>query len=290
MIMADAGAAAAEVNGNARGSAAMPGERVMYSVPPTSRLTSNELPRLHQELGLWMAHTRYQLQAADRTPIWRVQNTSMTISAGAGIGAYFAVKRFRPSVKFPFDTIVPFVCFYLTHRAAQVWQMPGLYDSFLFTGSPLGERAREILQALRKGGKLPSQEFGSKLPPPRAAPRASTGAAAGGAGGADGGADGGGGGFGFGFGAEASAADEPVSTPRAAAVLEEPAGFAVPGGAPGFRGIPAPPADPWSDAGVGNALEGTDAWGTGQHGANTQLARKTWDEIRADAAKRAQSS
>merc|ERR1712151_34252 len=40
---------------------------------------------------------------------------------------------------------------------------------FLTTSSPLGSRAREILDALRNGGRLPSDEFGTKLPPPRSA-------------------------------------------------------------------------------------------------------------------------
>ena len=34
-----------------------------------------------------------------------------------------ALKRFRP-VTFPFDVLAPFVAFYITHRVAQVAQMP----------------------------------------------------------------------------------------------------------------------------------------------------------------------
>eukprot|EP00442_Polarella_glacialis_P023325 CAMPEP_0115049196 /NCGR_PEP_ID=MMETSP0227-20121206/1048_1 /TAXON_ID=89957 /ORGANISM="Polarella glacialis, Strain CCMP 1383" /LENGTH=74 /DNA_ID=CAMNT_0002432821 /DNA_START=88 /DNA_END=308 /DNA_ORIENTATION=- len=59
------------------------------------RPSMQELPRLHQELGIWMANTRYQLHDVDRTPLWRVQNTSMLVSTGVGMGAYFAMKRFR---------------------------------------------------------------------------------------------------------------------------------------------------------------------------------------------------
>eukprot|EP00421_Protoceratium_reticulatum_P074131 CAMPEP_0168411650 /NCGR_PEP_ID=MMETSP0228-20121227/28308_1 /TAXON_ID=133427 /ORGANISM="Protoceratium reticulatum, Strain CCCM 535 (=CCMP 1889)" /LENGTH=136 /DNA_ID=CAMNT_0008425399 /DNA_START=69 /DNA_END=476 /DNA_ORIENTATION=+ len=116
------------------------------------RPSMQELPRLHQELGIWMAHTKYHLQPVERSPVWRVQNTSMTLSTGSGIGAYYLLKRWRPSLKFPFDILPPFIMFYLTHQAAQRWQLSGLYDSFLALSSPLGVQARQVLLSLRSGG------------------------------------------------------------------------------------------------------------------------------------------
>merc|ERR1712110_1212744 len=102
----------------------------------------------------------------------------MGLATGAGISSYFMVKRFRPSLRFPIDTIPPFICFYLTHRAAHVWQMQGMYESFLSIQSPLGVRAREILQAVRSGGRLPSDEFGKQLPVPRPGSAPSAGSSA----------------------------------------------------------------------------------------------------------------
>mmetsp|Transcript_4632 Transcript_4632/g.11006 ORF Transcript_4632/g.11006 Transcript_4632/m.11006 type:complete len:391 (+) Transcript_4632:130-1302(+) len=123
-----------------------------------------ELPKLHQELGLWMAHTRYQAQPMDQMQIWRMQNTSVTFSTAAGIMSFFFFKRFNPAAKFPLDLIPPFFMFYFTHRAAQAAQLPGLYESFLVLSTPMGFKAREILQAMRENGRLPSHEFGTQLP------------------------------------------------------------------------------------------------------------------------------
>eukprot|EP00933_Yihiella_yeosuensis_P054153 TRINITY_DN5252_c0_g2_i1.p1 TRINITY_DN5252_c0_g2~~TRINITY_DN5252_c0_g2_i1.p1 ORF type:complete len:261 (-),score=55.72 TRINITY_DN5252_c0_g2_i1:91-873(-) len=130
------------------------------------RPSLQELPKLQQELGIWMANTKYQMQDVDRFPLWRVQNTSMVLSTGCGISAHYALQKFRPGIKFPLSVIPPFVTFYLAHRAAQTSQMPGLWSSFLALPSPLGASARGILEALRRGKRLPSDEYGSTIPMP----------------------------------------------------------------------------------------------------------------------------
>jgi len=229
-----------------------------------------ELPRLHQELGIWMSNTRYQLHDVDRNPLWRVQNTSMTVSTGMGIGAYFVQKRIRPGIKFPIDIIPPFVCFYLTHRAAQVYQMPGLWDSFLGLPSPLGATARGILEALRKGQRLPSAEFGTGLPrqPPsqRSVP--------------------------------ASAAQEAAGLPAAESwspgtpeAPQAPAENSTPSwGSGGFNGAaqeptPQPPSqDPWADnSNLANLTPVSDSWEglSGSEEAKQVPKRLSWEEIRA---------
>mmetsp|Transcript_3703 Transcript_3703/g.6655 ORF Transcript_3703/g.6655 Transcript_3703/m.6655 type:complete len:241 (-) Transcript_3703:126-848(-) len=124
------------------------------------RPTRTELPRVHEELGIWMSHTRYQLHDVDRIPLWRVQNTSIAVGTGVGIGSYLALKRFRPSIKFPIDILPPFVAFYAMYRFASVAQWSGLWDTFLSLPSPLGETARGLVAAVRSGGRLPSDDFG----------------------------------------------------------------------------------------------------------------------------------
>lgn len=251
------------------------------------RPTYQELPRLHQELGIWMSNARYQLSEVDRIPLWRVQNTSMTVSTGAGIGVYFLMKRFRPSIRFPIDVIPPFVTFYLTHRTAQVYQMPGLWDSFLSLPSQLGSTSRGILEALRKGQRMPSDEFGTASARPRPAPMP---------------------------------ASSPSKEPAAQVEALPPAAGGVGGpspvessaptwGAGGYTGqvpqeplAPAAP-DPWasSDAGSVGAMPGampTSPWGapgneswTGGEQSTAPPKRLSWDEIRArNAAKEGQQS
>lgn len=119
---------------------------------------------MHQELGLWMAHTRYQVQRIDCIPIWRAQNTTITISTGVAVGFFFLTKRFAPSVRYPVDILPPFLGFASTHMGFQAWQLPGLCNAFLSLSTPLGAKTREILDSIRSNGKLPSHEFGSKLP------------------------------------------------------------------------------------------------------------------------------
>lgn len=206
-----------------------------------------------------MAHTRYQLQAPDKMQVWRVQNTTMTVATGAGIGCYFLLKRFSPGIKFPWDIAAPFVMFYLTHRATQVWQLPGLYESFLRNQSPLGSRSREILDALRTGGRLPSDEFGTKLPPPRSANDSAGSAEQGAAAFVD-----------ASQGASAPLSRFSEANPDLAAA--------------------SPAADPWAgDGGLGSgsSLEGAPAWDDWDSGSQAKgpPRKKTWDEIRAAAAK-----
>mmetsp|Transcript_79078 Transcript_79078/g.255570 ORF Transcript_79078/g.255570 Transcript_79078/m.255570 type:complete len:264 (-) Transcript_79078:176-967(-) len=254
--------------------------------PQITRPTMPELPKLHQELGLWMAHTRYQVQPPDQIQIWRVQNTSIALATGAGIGTFFLLKRVRPSMKFPIDIIPPFVTFYLTHRAAQIWQLPSLYDSFLDLTTPLGFKAREILEAVRADGRLPSHEFGTQMPqagasrtppaprgapPPAPAPEARDGD--------------------FSF----------AAFPPPVAETSGP-GYSNMGMGKMEGDIPAPSADPWSEAGLGGGSAGepaapggpTEGWDfSGPGGAQTEGAgrgapprRRSWEEIRADQAKR----
>eukprot|EP00928_Gymnodinium_smaydae_P047782 TRINITY_DN31912_c0_g1_i1.p1 TRINITY_DN31912_c0_g1~~TRINITY_DN31912_c0_g1_i1.p1 ORF type:complete len:267 (+),score=50.92 TRINITY_DN31912_c0_g1_i1:95-895(+) len=224
-------------------------------MPPFKLSLQRELPRLHKELGLWMAHTRYQLKPVDQQPIYRVQNTTMTLSTGTGIGTYYIMKRLRPSMRFPIDIIPPFVAFYLTHRAAQAWQMPGLYESLLSAPSPLGERAREILHSLRHGGRLPSDEFGTQLPQQmRPAP------GAGGAGEASTDA----------FGFDAAPAPAPAAGSSGAPAAADAAS-----------------ADAWAQGDSIDNLAGTPAWTGPVEGADAppKPARTTtWDEIRARSA------
>ena len=123
-----------------------------------------ELQKVHQELGLWMSHTRYQLHEVDRIPLYRLQNTSITMATGLGMGSYFALKRLRPGITFPLDVLAPFVTFCFTHRLAQAAQMPSLWDTFLGLPSPLGDTARSVLAAVRSNKRLPSDDFGRLRP------------------------------------------------------------------------------------------------------------------------------
>ena len=145
----------------------------MYSSPDTwsriQRPNMQELQKLHYEMQLWMSHTRYQLHEVDRIPLWRVQNTSVTLATGLSFGCYFLFKRIRPGLTFPVDIIPPFLTFYATHRIAQVSQMGALWDSFLSLPSPLGDTARGLLAAVRANSKLPSDTFRRAAPAPEGA-------------------------------------------------------------------------------------------------------------------------
>mmetsp|Transcript_77579 Transcript_77579/g.169834 ORF Transcript_77579/g.169834 Transcript_77579/m.169834 type:complete len:275 (+) Transcript_77579:163-987(+) len=250
-----------------------------------------ELPKLHQELGLWMAHTRYQAQPMDQMQIWRMQNTSVTFSTAAGIMSFFFFKRFNPAAKFPLDLIPPFFMFYFTHRAAQAAQLPGLYESFLVLSTPMGFKAREILQAMRENGRLPSHEFGTQLPfqqqrqqmqqqqqqqfgqgsqmPPAPAavpfPNGNSGEPKEGD---------------FGYGSTAPVPEDPGQQPYDQ-------GF----GMPPKDSLGTSVADPWSETTRGTdktgGSGGEDGWGFGPaEGEGNVPRRRTWDEIRAEQAKR----
>lgn len=222
-------------------------------VPPPSM---EEVQRLHQELNTWMSHTRYQLQAADYKPIWRVQNTALTLSTGAGLGAYVAVRRFRPGTKFPFDLIPAFVMYYFSHRIAHSVQSPGLYYSILNLESPMGSKARDILGAMRSGKPLPSTEFEKQRVPVR----------------------------------------PPQGQPGREVPFPEPAGFTLPdndapasiSAADGVKGG----VDPWVGGGIDSMEAGNSSWGAhppaperaGTPGEAAPRPRRTWEEIRAQAA------
>jgi hypothetical protein len=130
-----------------------------------SRPSQQEVIRLHRELQIWMMHTRYQLQANDNQPVWRMHNTSLTFGTGAGVGAYVMLGKYVPKLKFPVNIIPPLVLWYFTYRASQVQQLPQLYTSILSLPTPLGGKGREVLTALRSGGRLPSQDFANQKPP-----------------------------------------------------------------------------------------------------------------------------
>jgi len=239
-------------------------------VPWVARPSMQELPKMHQELGLWMAHTRYQVQSIDQIPVWRVQNTSITLSTGAGVSSFFLFRRLAPGLRFPIDIIPPFITFYLTHRAVQVWQLPGLYDSFLSLSSPLGFKAREILESIRNKGRLPSDEFGKAYPAAPGAPGARSGQ-------------------------ERSAPDDAGVDRTFGSVY--PAGNSMdsattppPPTDVAFPETPAPLADPWQESMSGGgdlSSGGGDPWGPAA-GAQSQgpPRRRTWDEIRAHQAAR----
>merc|ERR1712216_746784 len=129
-------------------------ERVVLPRP-----SSQEMLKLHRELQLWMMHTRYQLQGFDHRPVWRMHNTSLVLGTGAGVGTYCAMRSFFPKMKFPFNVVPPVAMFLVTQKAAQVAQLPHLIDSLLQLPTPLGGKSREVLVAIREGGRLPSQEF-----------------------------------------------------------------------------------------------------------------------------------
>jgi len=235
--------------------------------------TREELPRLHRELGLWMAHTRYRLVPPEQAPVWRVQNTSFTLSTGSGIGTFYLLKRLNPALKFPWDLFPPFIIFYLTHSAAHVWQLPGLYESFLGLSTPLGVRTREVLEALRTGGRLPSHEFGTQLPPlrPPGQQRGASETPVGEAGA---------------FGQATSVEDDATRTgqPGWTHDASTSSGWtpdaSTPGGEPNET---APPPLGWA----GGGLPEGGGWGTTQEeqaAGKTPPPRRSWDEIRARAA------
>jgi len=120
---------------------------------------------VHREMQIWLAHTRYQMQGIDNVPVWRMTNTSLTVAVGHGLGAFYGLRKLRPSWGFPMNIIPAAILFPMTYWAAQVVQLPGMYVTLLSLPTPLGVKGREVLAALRNGGLLPSQEFGTKLPP-----------------------------------------------------------------------------------------------------------------------------
>lgn len=221
-----------------------------------------EVLRLHKELNLWVSNSRYQLQAADYKPIWRVQNTSMITACGAGAAAYAGFKRFRPKMGFPYDIVPPFVMYFLSYRVAQAAQTPGLLGSILALESPLGSTAREILSAMRTGGQLPSNNLdkqrqaqaASPMEPPR---------------------------------------DDGIQTPAGGfASFEADDGAASTPTSPTTTAMPTA-ADPWDGSadGVGPADGASMAWGSAAPAADIATSpatsppkRRSWDEIRAQAA------
>lgn len=164
-----------------------------------------------------MSHTRYQLQEVDRIPLYRMENTSITVATGLGMGSYFALKRLRPGIAFPFDILAPLVTFCFTHRIAQAAQMPGVWDTFLGLPSPLGDTARKLLAAVRGNKRLPSDDFGRMRPAQEAHPQ--------------------------------QREAEGQGTPEFNVAPEVPGGLAGPGG-PGSFGIREEPAEPdtWGSA------------------------------------------
>lgn len=254
----------------------------------TSAPTSQELPRLHQELGIWIANTRYKMENSDRVHIWKVQNTSMVIATGVGVGAYLLLKRFQPAIKFPWDTVPTFAAFYLTNRVSDAVQMPGLYNTFVRSPSPLGDRARDILQAIRNKGRLPSDEFGWKLPRGVAAtvpatpaapmesavqPLETTTSAP----------------WGTNPGTssqnEVSSSQWGTATSGTGASTEAQWGRSTSGTSAATEAPPALSPDPWGEAsprtlGVEDGGLG-EGWGSSSSEEHSRPVRKTWDEIRA---------
>lgn len=225
----------------------------MATAPPTFE----EIPKLHQELGIWMANVRYKMDNTDRVHLWKVQNTSMVVATGFGLASYFLMKRYRPSIKFPMDTVPPFVTFYLTHRLSDSAQMPGLYDSFLRSESPLGARTRDILQAIRTKGRLPSDDYGLKLPlPGRGVSPVPV---------------------------QRDGSGEAVEPQFADKATEE-----VTWGPGGVSRAPSPEApDPWAEAPAisGGSVADEIGWGApSDDGGKRKPIRRSWDEIRAQAA------
>lgn len=228
-----------------------------------------ELPRLHRELGIWMSNTKYQLQPVDCLPLWRVQNTTMTVATGAGISAYYLLQKMRPGMKFPISTVPPFIAFYFTYHAAQASQMPGLYRSLLSLPSPLGSITRDILGSLRNKGKLPSDDYGSRLPAPgMPRPPQQDGPAS------------------EAFPAESSSWG---SRPAAYPPPEAPSTSFQQSWSP----PPEPPPPPAPSQGQWDGFDGgaippsNDPWATEQSQAPKAKKTRTWDEIRAEAARNA---
>jgi len=131
------------------------------SIPQVVRRPSQrELYPLHRELQIWMALSKYQLQGLEHRPVWTVNNTSLTLSMGSGLGCHALIRQYRPSwTSLPKQVIPPFAAFYLAFQAAQAIQLPWLYDRLLTSPSPLGHQSRELLNALRTGARLPSADW-----------------------------------------------------------------------------------------------------------------------------------
>lgn len=131
---------------------------------PFPRPTPKEVLRLHSEFQIWMRFGNYKLQSMDNMPLWRLRNTSMVLSTGAGVGAYFTLGHFSRSSRFPFGLVSSIATFFVVHHLTYASQLRGLYDTFLSLPSPLGEKARRILTDLREeSGHLPSEEYASQL-------------------------------------------------------------------------------------------------------------------------------
>lgn len=224
-----------------------------------------ELPRLHRELGIWMSNTKYHLQPIDCVPLWRVQNTTMTVATGTGIGAYYLLNKMRPGMKFPFSTLPPFIAFYITYHAAQASQMPGLYRSLLGLPSPLGSISRDILGSLRNAGRLPSDDYGTRLPTPgapRTQPQASPASEA--------------------FASDSGSGYPPPNMPTAA----RQSWSADP---PPLDSLGPPPASEpqWDGFDGGSLPPSNDPWAGDESQAPKEKKVRSWDEIRADAARNA---
>eukprot|EP00927_Polykrikos_kofoidii_P056302 TRINITY_DN50456_c0_g1_i1.p1 TRINITY_DN50456_c0_g1~~TRINITY_DN50456_c0_g1_i1.p1 ORF type:complete len:245 (+),score=35.73 TRINITY_DN50456_c0_g1_i1:47-736(+) len=122
-------------------------------------LTQQELPKLHQQLSTWLMQSKYQLQPNEYRPIWRAQNTSLTLATGSGVGSYYLMRRHFPKLRFPMDLFAPCVTFYLSYRTSQGFQMYSMYESILNMPSPLGESARNLLGTMRGDETSPLQEL-----------------------------------------------------------------------------------------------------------------------------------
>lgn len=130
------------------------------AAPVVRRPSQQELYPLHRELQIWMALSKYQLQGLEHRPVWMVNNTSLTLSMGCGLGAYACIRHYRPGwTSLPKQVVPPFAAFYLTFQLAQSIQLPWLYERLLTAPSPLGSQSRAILDAIRTGGRLPSADW-----------------------------------------------------------------------------------------------------------------------------------
>mmetsp|Transcript_47834 Transcript_47834/g.104114 ORF Transcript_47834/g.104114 Transcript_47834/m.104114 type:complete len:224 (-) Transcript_47834:116-787(-) len=213
----------------------------MASFTRMERPSMQEMPRLQSELQVWIARSRYQLQEADRMPINRLHNTSMTLATGAGAASFFAVKRFRPGLAFPWDIVPGFVLFYITHRVAHRVQLPTFYDDLFASKTPLGFRSREILTAIRGGGSLPSHELEGSLQPGQQGMSSS----------------------GSGSASYDDARDIASSTQWSPEPQE------------------ALPPDPWGDISVSDSLQTSDGWQeSGKSSEPAGRKRTSWEEIR----------
>jgi len=169
---------------------------------------------------------------------------------------FYYIKKYHTSIKFPLSMLPPFVVFYMTHRAAQISQMPGVYESFASMSSPLGVQVREILTSLRSGGRLPSDDIRKMQAP---ATQAS---------------------------ATQPSGEEPFPDWQRPLDMDASANKAPLPDAP----YPAPMPDPWA-AGAGSSGQpefGGDTWGSSaeQQPSKQFPQRTSWEEIRARSAAR----